>query len=181
MREGRIYGNKLLYFEREFDGRFRHPSQQQADTLLMVTNHDVPTLADWWSGDDLRRRHRLGLLVEEHELQRQLGTRQHDKRQLLDWLQGLQLLPGDRIENALEKDLDLGLCEAIHRACARSAARLLLLQLEDLQLLREPVNIPGTHREYSNWRRKQSVMTAQLFAQPAIQQLLHAVDEERRQ
>ncbi|MEQ8801657.1 MAG: hypothetical protein RLP45_06435, partial [Haliea sp.] len=68
----------------------------------------------------------------------------------------------------------------IHQGCARGASRLLLLQLEDLQLLAEPVNIPGTWREYPNWRRKQAQLTTAIFAAPDVQALLAAVDRERR-
>jgi len=175
---GHIYGNRLLYFDQYFDGRFRPPREQQPDALYMVTNHDVPTLADWWSGDDLRRRRQLGLVSDDEELQRQLGERREQRQRLLCWLAEAGLQPADG-DDGVDREFDLTLCEAIHRGCARGAARLMLLQLEDLQLLREPVNIPGTYREYPNWRRKQAVATDALFADPAVQGLLDAVNEDR--
>jgi 4-alpha-glucanotransferase len=74
----------------------------------------------------------------------------------------------------------MALCSAVHQGCARGSSRLLLLQLEDLQLLAEPVNIPGTWREYPNWRRKQAEPAPEIFARPEVQALLAAVDRERR-
>ena len=78
-----------------------------------------------------------------------------------------------------DKLFDLELCAAILAACAHSRARMLLCQLEDLQLLQEPVNIPGTYREYPNWRRKQRQTTAALFGDPQIQALLASTYQER--
>jgi len=46
--------------------------------------------------------------------------------------------------------------------------------------LEEPVNIPGTHREHPNWRRKQKIETRQVFEDPAIKDVLAAIDGERK-
>lgn len=175
MRSSALLGNRLFYFEQHHDGRFRTPSELQEDVLLMVTNHDVPTLADWWQGSDLQRRHELGLIADEDALAQHQGQRDADRRQLLAWLEDNSLLPETVGEN-----LDMALCSAVHQGWARGASRLLLLQLEDLQLLAEPVNIPGTWREYPNWRRKQAEPAPEIFARPEVQALLAAVDRERR-
>jgi len=37
---------------------------------------------------------------------------------------------------------------------ARSATALTALQIEDLLGMTEPVNVPGTDKEYPNWQRK---------------------------
>jgi 4-alpha-glucanotransferase len=175
MRGSALLGNRLFYFEQHHDGRFRAPSELAEDVLLMVTNHDVPTLADWWQGSDLQRRRELGLIPDEEALAQQQRQRDADRSQLLAWLEANGLLP-----ETVGANLDMVLCSAIHQGCARGASRLLLLQLEDLQLLAEPVNIPGTWREYPNWRRKQVQSTAEIFARPGVQALLAVVDRERR-
>jgi len=43
------------------------------------------------------------------------------------------------------------------------------------------VNIPGTYREYPNWRRKQRLETKALFGYPQIQALLASTYQERKQ
>ncbi|RLQ22481.1 4-alpha-glucanotransferase [Seongchinamella sediminis] len=180
-----VYGNRLLYFQRDPDQQFSAPQQHQADALLMVTNHDVATLAGWWNTTDLQLRSDCGALGDAQPLQASLAQRQEDKHRLLHWLQRLQLLPlaWEDPDAAISRQqpFDLGLCAAILRASARSSAELLLFQLDDLQLLEAPVNIPGTCREYPNWRRKQRRETASLFADPDIQALLTALVRERAQ
>ena len=151
----------------------------------MVTNHDVSTLAGWWNGYDLNIRGEIGVLNTEKELPSLLRQRQEDKTRLLFWLQTQQLLPQSWSDGISvieeEKPFDIILCGAILNACARSRSRIMLFQLDDLQLLEAPVNIPGTDREYPNWRRKQRLETNALFADPEIQALLASTYQERMQ
>lgn len=183
MAETGIYSNKVFYFERQHDQQFMQPQDHRPDALLMVTNHDVSTLAGWWNATDLEIRCNIGLLDPEHELPSLRHERQADKARLLAWLQSQQLLPEGWVQNeaesALQRPFDFALCRAILLASAHSRSKIMSFQLEDLQLLEDPVNIPGTYREYPNWRRKQAVETGSLFDTPEIQQLLSSIDRER--
>ncbi len=174
-----LYSNNLLYFEQVHDAYFTPPEQQQVNALLMVTNHDVPTLCDWWNGTDLQRRFVLGLKDVVNDLEGQIERRKIEKQKLLNWLVEADLLPESYSPTDIQKPFDYALCIAIHKASSRSASALLLLQLEDLQLMQDPVNIPGTYREYPNWRRKQRNNTAAIFAVEEAKLLLKSVREER--
>ena len=184
MADTRVYSNKLFYFEREPNQQFSYPQDQQEDSLLMVTNHDVATLAGWWSGTDLKLKSQFGSEQNQPKLSSQLSERRQDKSRLLAWLESLELLPaGWSSHSATElpdKAFDIQLCRAILVANARGRSEMMLFQLDDLQLLEEPVNIPGTHREYPNWRRKQKVETREVFEDPVIKDVLAAIDGERR-
>jgi 4-alpha-glucanotransferase len=46
------------------------------------------------------------------------------------------------------------LATALHVYLARSHTTLVALQIEDLLGMVDPVNVPGTDREYPNWQRK---------------------------
>ena len=185
MKATAVYANKVFYFETTHDRQFKSPQDHQVDALLMVTNHDVSTLAGWWNAADLKLRGEIGLLDTERELPSLQGERREDKTRLLAWLKSQQLLSAswsDVNSGALEeKPFDGDLCGAILSACARSQSRIMLFQLDDLQLLEAPVNIPGTHREYPNWRRKQKLETSILFADSNIQALLASISRERTQ
>ncbi|MEH6580809.1 MAG: 4-alpha-glucanotransferase [Halioglobus sp.] len=185
MAETAVYSNKVFYFERTQEQQFKHPRDHQVDALLMVTNHDVSTLAGWWDGTDLHLRGDIGLLDIELELPEALRQRQEERISLLNWLQSLQLLPaswaGGNVDAVEGKPFDIALCGAILAASARSRSRMMSFQLDDLQLLQEPVNIPGTYREYPNWRRKQRLATEALFGDSQIQALLASTYQERKQ
>ena len=178
-----VYGNDLLYFNQYWDGRFKAPHEMREKALLLVTNHDVPTLSDWWSGDDLQRRYDLGVIESEDALVKLCQQREKEQWHLLEWLADVDLLPASRplgVASSVATAMDMELCEALHRGCGRSQSALMLLQLEDLQLLRLPVNIPATNLEYPNWRRKQECTLDEIFNSSAVADLLQAVNKERQ-
>jgi len=179
MKSRAIYSNRLFYFEKGRDQAFANPSEHERDALLMVTNHDVPTLAGWWEGMDLRIRREIGLLDSEAQLSVSLELRNQNKISLLDWLKTQQLLPMSWCKNPINKEFDFDLCSAIILANAKSQSRMVLFQLDDLQLIRKPVNIPGTYKQFPNWRRKQELETTNIFGSSKIQQLMWLVQQER--
>ena len=180
-----VYSNKVFYFETTDDQQFKQPRDHAEDALLMVTNHDVSTLAGWWHATDLRIRVEIGLLDPEQELTDLMAQRREDKAKLLSWLESQHLNrrggATDKAPFECEQAFTIELCGEILKACARSRSRMMSFQLDDLQLVQEPVNIPGTYREYPNWRRKQPKETSVLFAGAEIQSLLSAIYQERKQ
>ena len=98
----------------------------------------------------------------------------------LHWLNELHLLPDNWQDFNIHRNFDKKLCQAILQACAGSAARLVSIQPEDLCLVEAPINIPGTSREYPNWRRKLPVALEELFTDPERRQLLEAFVTTRR-
>jgi len=107
------------------------------------------------------------------------------KKRLLEWLalenqlpNSWQLIPS---KSPLDKQFDFDLCSAILKSCTQSNSQIMLFQLEDLQLIEEPVNIPGTYQEYPNWRRKQKLSTDDLFSDSKINVLLNNLLQLRKQ
>ena len=80
-----VYGNKVFYFETTHDRQFKPPQDHQVDAMLMVTNHDVATLAGWWNLADLSLRAAMGLVDTVNELPDRLRQRRADKIRLLAW------------------------------------------------------------------------------------------------
>ncbi len=86
MRDARIQGYRVLFFEREWDGRFRLPQTYERQAMACIATHDLPTLSGWWAGLDLdeqgsdRHRRRRG----GHRPSRPTRVRSpaHDRRAL---------------------------------------------------------------------------------------------------
>jgi 4-alpha-glucanotransferase len=180
-----INKSKLFFFETNFDGSFIDPKSHASDALHMVTNHDVPTLAGWWEGHDIHSRNEYNLYASSEQFTADLAQRQEQKKQLLLWLDDCNLLPeawrSERDTSIGERTLDLTLCAAILKANARTHCQFMLYQLEDLQLIREPVNVPGTFLEHPNWQRKQYRNTNAIFKDEKIRDILNSIHAERLQ
>jgi 4-alpha-glucanotransferase len=62
---------------------------------------------------------------------------------------------------------------------ARSNAALVTVQLEDMIGMLEPVNVPGTSSEYSNWTRRMTSSATDIFARADVRELCAAMREAR--
>jgi 4-alpha-glucanotransferase len=112
----------------------------------------MPTFAGFWNGDDVDDR------VEQGLLDARGAAEERDKRAkmraaLTELLTARGLLPEGAGGPAT-------VLEAVLRFLASSDAELLLVNLEDLWLEREPVNRPGVPER--SWRRRMRVPLEQL-------------------
>jgi len=150
-----ILSYRVLLFERQHSGEFKRPAEYPADALVTATTHDLPTLAGYWEGRDLALRQELNLYPSEEVGQAQRQARTQDRARLLRALAHEGLLPeGASAEPVSPLQMTSTLLIRIHEFLARSGARVLVVQPEDVLAMREQMNLPGTTSEYPNWRRK---------------------------
>jgi 4-alpha-glucanotransferase len=70
--------------------------------------------------------------------------------------------------------------KAVHLYLGKSQAALVTVQLEDMIGMLEPVNIPGTSAEYSNWTRRMTESAKQIFARGEVRELAAAMKAARQ-
>lgn len=169
MAEAQIYSNLMFYFEKDHQGHFRPLSHLNPRSLLMIANHDVAPFTCWWQNEDLEIRLKLDLFNSELDYHHAVQQRQQDKDNLLQWVRNNQADPAA----APESLSPLPLFKQLALTLAGSQARLFALQLEDLDDQPAPVNIPGTDRQYPNWRRRLSLPLEALFADTGFFAALH--------
>lgn len=178
--DSQIFTNKLFYFEKYDNGEFRQPQNYEPHSLAMLTNHDVPTLASWWIASDLQLRKELNLLDGGTDYEEVLAQRDLEKIRLLEWLEKLGLVKREQFAVLASEPMRLTLAAAVLHGVSQCASQLFVVQLEDLELLEEPVNVPGTSYQYPNWQRKLAVPLEMLFSEQRVQSLLRAIATERR-
>ena len=71
------------------------------------------------------------------------------------------------------------LTAGVHRFIARSPSLLVAASLDDMLAESEQLNMPGTVREYPNWRRKYAVPVEDLAGQSLLRATVSALSEER--
>lgn len=155
---------RVLLFERHWsgDGSFKRPWEYPAQALATVVTHDMPTIAEYWSGGDIARRDHLGLFAQAALRDAEAARREPERQALLQLLGEVGLAPGAPGAPPAPP----ALTAALHAAVARCNAMLAVVQLDDISGATEPVNIPGTHLEYPNWRRKLAIDIEDLAADP---------------
>ncbi|HEY7743509.1 MAG TPA: 4-alpha-glucanotransferase [Burkholderiales bacterium] len=175
-----VLSYRLLLFEKERDGAFKAPAAYPAQALAAVSTHDLPTLRGLWIGHDLDLRAQLGLYPSSELRGQQVVERAQDRARLLMALQREGLLPaGVTVDPASAPDMTPELARALHVYLARSPARIMVAQMEDMVGQLEQVNLPATGAEYPNWQRKLPLDLEKWSADPRLTALAEAMRRER--
>lgn len=150
-----ILSYRLLFFERNAEGDFRPPAEYPADALVAASTHDLPTLAGYWEGSDLLLRDQLGLIPVEAQRQERIVERAQDRARLLLAIEREDLLPHGATVNPVSlPSMTPEFVRSVQIYLARTPAKILVVQPEDVLCMREQVNLPATTDEHPNWRRK---------------------------
>ena len=167
-----IFSNSLFYFEKQHDGEFLSVDDLAPHCLLMIANHDVPPFSGWWCHDDLNIKQQYEL-INKSEYEQQKQQRIQEQHKLLRFINSHSNKPELVLNsNATDVYAQLALC------LAGSQSGLFALQIDDLDEQKYPVNIPGTDKEYPNWRRVLTHSSKDIFTKNAP--LLAAIDSIRK-
>jgi 4-alpha-glucanotransferase len=170
--KARVLSYRVFYFERHADGAMKPPGHYPAQSLAVTTTHDLPTLAGFWSGEDLQVRSRLGAFHDDTAHRQAWEERQRNKARILNALQHERLLPTGVTEDlATAPAMTTELCHAIHLYLARTPAYLVLANLEDGLGELSQTNLPGTIDSHPNWTRKYSIPVDHMLHDERLRQL----------
>ena len=178
LEERRIMSSKVLYFERTKNGGFK-PSSSYAELALATPNtHDMPTLAGWWEGRDIKLRNDAGQLGaagrgdKDPAVAKARRERDAEKTALLRRLAAEGLLPA-----AKEPASNTELRAAVHTFLCRSPAALVGVSIDDIVGEKNPVNMPGVAPDsFPSWTRRLRIPVETLRADTTI----HTALGERR-
>lgn len=109
-----------------------------ANALLCINTHDMPMLKSFREGTDLALVESLNILSHDYRVK----FEKERKEQMLIW------------EKEFSKE---NFTVNVISAIAKSEGKYFVLNLEDLMNEVRPQNIPGTWKEYPNWRKKFSL------------------------
>ncbi|HEY2290934.1 MAG TPA: 4-alpha-glucanotransferase [Thermoanaerobaculia bacterium] len=143
-----------------------------ARSVASLNTHDMPTFEGFLQSKDVDDLQSLGFFTPEqaHQEKERRGSIRHAME---------EELPPEQREKGAATDLEL-----LHRCLdhlATSPARMVQVNLEDLWQEAEPQNVPGTHDERPNWRRKARFSFEEFSTRADVVEPLKRVDELRRQ
>jgi len=145
---------RLFYFERTQSGEYKKAAEYPKQALVSSTTHDLPTLAGFWTGEDISSRRRAGIL-DDAGYHAQQADRMREKQKMLHVLWESALLPGYVPRDAAAiPELTGDLHNAIAGFLASTPSMLLVINQEDLSKEHAQQNLPGTTEQYRNWSLK---------------------------
>lgn len=154
----------ILLFERTEDGAIRSVTEFPPRALAAFNTHDMPTYVGWWSGRDLDEMRKAGLPLGETAEDRETA-----RKALKAALSEAHIRANDPPEFS-----------AVARLMARSPSGVLAVAAEDLVGSANQANMPGTWKEYPNWRWRLPVTLEVLPQQPGFRAVVEAMKEEGR-
>lgn len=184
MRRANVLSYRIMRFERSSDGGFVPPGDYPPLAAAAAATHDLATLEGFWLGRDIAWRRHLGLYPAAGAETAETAERASDRRRLLDALVAEGLLTAAEqhqfLSEAGEPVYHPLLGELIQRWLARSRARLMLVQLEDLVGESEQANLPGTSETHPNWRRRLGRTLEEIAEGGELRRLAALIEDERR-
>ncbi len=178
MADAGVLSSRVFYFERDH-GRFRSPGEFPSLAAVSVSTHDLATLRGYWAEEDIRAKDALGIFASPEEKWRAQEERASDKALLLQALAHEALLPPGLSADAASVSWSPELATAVHAYLARSQAKLLLVQLDDLAGEELQANLPGSTSGYPSWRRRLRRSIEELSAAPQIREAVAIIAAER--
>jgi 4-alpha-glucanotransferase len=162
-----ILSYRLFYFEKRADGKFKGYGEYPGRALVSSTTHDLPTLAGFWTGEDIEARRRAGMFPDDAMYRRQVEERAAEKQKVLDLLRSLGLLPEYVPDTAaLVPEITGELHNAVIGFLALTPSQLLAVNQEDLTKEVAQQNLPATTWQYPNWSRKMKFSLEELRTEP---------------
>jgi glycogen operon protein len=153
---------KVLWFERD-DQVFRKPQAYPYLSLACLGSHDLPTFAGWAKGAHLELDHRLKRNPDEAKQRRDYETERKELRKTF----------------AAAHIDDDDLMMAAHRFLSQTGSAVAFVQVDDLFGEIDQLNVPGTDREYPNWRRRNDRPVGDLTSDGKAQAILAILRKER--
>lgn len=167
MRRHAVRRMYVLQYEIGPGGWLNKPAPEMVASL---NTHDMPPFAGFFRGHDIEERERHGHVDDPEE---QAAERQRTTRALGEFLGLRGLLPAETNDGQ-------AVFEASLEWIGRSDAEIALVNVEDLWQTTEAQNLPGTHLEHPNWRRKLARPVEELVADPELTGILRRLDDWRR-
>ncbi|MBE2894485.1 4-alpha-glucanotransferase [Pasteurellaceae bacterium NCTC 11878] len=179
LRSAGIFSYKVQYFEFDATGQSRALQDYPYQAMATLSTHDLPTIYGYWTASDITMGQKFGVFPSTNVLQRVKFDRTYAKEKILERLQAAGITIPDGVSAELHSPCPRDFSYALQCYMAKVNSALLTLQVEDWLLMKTPVNIPGTDKEYPNWRRRLTATIDEIFDDPHIQALLTTISTQR--
>lgn len=176
-----ILTEQVLYFEKADEYSFKAPTDYHHDSVATVTSHELPTLTQYWSGQDLELRQAQALFPSAEIRQREVTQRASDRAALLLALEKHALLPeGLSADPAQLPEMTAELAIAVYDYLSQAPSRMLMVQLENVLCYQSKVNLAGDAEHYINWGGRFAVELEDLLEQPLIWRVSEMLKQTHR-
>lgn len=154
-----IWTYLILLFARTEDSGIQPPAEFPPRALAAFNTHDLPTFEGWWAERDLEEMRAAGLTLGESA-----ADREQARQALGQALASAGIAAGEKPDFA-----------AVAKLMAPSPSGVLAIAAEDVVGSANQPNMPGTWKEYPNWRWRLPVTLEALRQHPGLQAIAESL------
>ncbi len=164
METAQILSYRIVYFEQSKDG-FNSADTYPEMAMACLSTHDLPPLAGWWEGIDIKLREQNGLVSPKASVEH----RKHRTWERTHLARALGLTSPDPDS----------LLDAAHRFIAQTPSLLAGVRLADLVGPARPTNLPGVTDAYPNWRPRSPTRIEDVAEHPTFARITRIMRDAR--
>lgn len=168
-----ILAYNIFYFEKAGNS-YKPLEDYPYQAMTTLSTHDLPTIQGYWKNYDFKLGEKYNIYPSKTVLRSLKEDRAYDRLNIRTAVEKVMALEPNEV------GVTIKFTHQLQRYVAHTNSALFGTQPEDWLNMLEPVNIPGTSTEYSNWRRKLSSNIEEIFANKEIQQLLTDINQIRK-
>lgn len=139
-----LLGTSVLWYEYDDDGTMRSPAETRAQCMMTVSTHDMPPVAAYLAGKQVELRDELGILA--NSAAEEWAEYQSNRQDIVSEARKAGVWPEDTTPGDDDEVV------AIHELMWLTPAKAKAIALTDIAGEQRSQNVPGTNKEYPNWR-----------------------------
>jgi 4-alpha-glucanotransferase len=164
----------VLQYEAVGDDPARALRAVPSNAVASLNTHDMPPFRAFLDGSDIDDRLDLGFL-DEKAAGKERRQRAAIRKLLVEFFSRQKLLRRGAGKDSAE------IFKAAAQFLAASMASVVLINVEDLWGETLPQNVPATHRERPNWRRRLKLSTEEILKSAELKEIMQQIGKHRPQ
>lgn len=184
MKEHALFSYKVTARQKEKDGTFISPNNYDYLSLAQFSTHDQATSCGFWKNEDIEIFQKSGLYINNKQYLENLHGREKDRYNLISALKNQNLITAAQ-EKSMQQSAPKGntipqnIQVLFNQYTAKTNSAIFLIRLNDVYKQVVMDNVPGTVKEYPNWRIKMNISSDRIITSQAFIDIMKVIQKTR--
>lgn len=184
MKEHALFSYKVTARQKEKDGTFISPNNYDYLSLAQFSTHDQATSCGFWKNEDIEIFQKSGLYINNKQYLENLHGREKDRYNLISALKNQNLITAAQ-EKSMQQSAPKGntipqnIQVLFNQYTAKTNSAIFLIRLNDVYKQVVMDNVPGTVKEYPNWRIKMNISSDKIITSKAFTDIMKVIQKTR--
>ena len=183
MLKHKILSNKILFRQKDKDGKFLQIDKYPYLSLCQVSTHDQATSYGFWLNEDININNACHLFPKQSQYKNNLKERDNERKDIFHIMKKTSSFYNnkDSFKNCLDgKTVPFNLEYSFNIYGAKTESAIFQVKMADIYQQIEMENVPSTVDEYPNWRIKYPILTEDIDTDKKMKNLFSVLKQYRK-